>query len=67
MHPPPSLAIRGLKKVCLSFGSLCFGTVLAVGGPEQVAALDAIQEAGQLGCFALTERLAGVQSGLAVD
>lgn len=47
--------------------NLCFGTVLAVGGPEQIAALDAVQEAGQLGCFALTERLAGVQSGLVVE
>ena len=41
--------------------------MLAVGGPEQIAALDAVQEAGQLGCFALTERLAGVQSGLVVE
>ena len=47
--------------------NLCFGTVLAVGGPEQVAALDSAQEAGQLGCFALTEKLAGVQSGLIVE
>jgi hypothetical protein len=47
--------------------NLCFGTVLAVGGPEQVAALDAIQDAGELGCFALTEKLAGVQSGLVVE
>ena len=47
--------------------NLCFGTVLAVGGPEQIATLDAVQEAGQLGCFALTERLAGVQSGLVVE
>lgn len=47
--------------------NLCYGTVLAVGGPEQVAALDDFQEAGQLGCFALTEKLAGVQSGLVVE
>ena len=47
--------------------NLCFGTVLAVGGPDQIATLDAVQEAGQLGCFALTERLAGVQSGLVVE
>jgi acyl-CoA oxidase len=47
--------------------NLCFGTVLAVGGPEQIAALDAVQDAGQLGCFALTEKLAGVQSGLVVE
>lgn len=47
--------------------NLCFGTVLAVGGPEQIAALAASQAAGELGCFALTERLAGVQSGLLVE
>ena len=43
------------------------GTVLAVGGSEQVAALNDGIEHGELGCFALTERLAGVQSGLIVQ
>ena len=38
-----------------------------MGGEEHVASLDAMQEAGELGCFALTERLAGVQSGLVVE
>ena len=47
--------------------NLCFGTVLAVGGPEQIASLDTSQAAGELGCFALTEKLAGVQSGLLVQ
>jgi len=47
--------------------NLCFGTVLAVGGPEQVNAMREAQEAGLLGCFALTEKLAGVQSGLLVE
>jgi len=47
--------------------NLCFGTVLAVGGPEQVATLHEAQEQGLLGCFALTEKLAGVQSGLLVQ
>jgi len=47
--------------------NLCFGTVLAVGGDEQVEALTAVQESGALGCFALTERFAGVQSGLVVQ
>jgi len=47
--------------------NLCFGTVLAVGGPEQVAAITETEAAGELGCFALTERLAGVQSGLLVE
>jgi len=47
--------------------NLCFGTVLAVGSEAQIDSLDAIQEAGELGCFALTEKLAGVQSGLLVQ
>ena len=47
--------------------NLCMGTVLAVGGEEQVRALDASQAAGEIGCFALTEKLAGVQSGLLVQ
>lgn len=47
--------------------NLCFGTVLAVGGPEQVDSMARVQEGGLLGCFALTEKLAGVQSGLIVQ
>mmetsp|Transcript_24156 Transcript_24156/g.62225 ORF Transcript_24156/g.62225 Transcript_24156/m.62225 type:complete len:266 (-) Transcript_24156:44-841(-) len=47
--------------------NLCFGTVVAVGGDAQIAALDDAQARGQLGCFALTDRLAGVQSGLVVQ
>jgi hypothetical protein len=47
--------------------NLFAGTVLAVGGPEQVASLDDMQDAGTLGCFGLTEQLAGVQSGLVVE
>jgi len=47
--------------------NLCFGTVLAVGGPEQIEEMVVSQENGQLGCFALTEKLAGVQSGLIVE
>ena len=43
------------------------GTVLAVGGDDQVAALNDGLEHGELGCFALTEKLAGVQSGLLVQ
>lgn len=46
--------------------NLCFGTVLAVGGPEQVAEMETVEANGLLGCFALTEKLAGVQSGLLV-
>jgi len=47
--------------------NLCYGTVLAVGNEQQVAALDDVEAAGKLGCFALTEKLAGVQSGLVVE
>jgi acyl-CoA oxidase len=47
--------------------NLCAGTVLALGTPQQVAALDDMQHKGELGCFALTEKLAGVSSGLVVN
>lgn len=47
--------------------NLFAGTVVALGGPAHLKQLDAIQDAGQLGCFGLTERLAGVNSGLVVD
>jgi len=47
--------------------NLCFGTVVAVGSDEQVALLDDIQKRGLLGCFALTEKLAGVNSGMVVQ
>lgn len=43
--------------------NLFAGSVVALGGPEQLAALEEIQSKGQLGCFGLTEKLAGVQSG----
>ena len=38
-------------------------TLLQLG---EVASLDAVQQAGQLGCFGLTEKLAGVNSGMVV-
>lgn len=47
--------------------NLCFGTVLAVGSDEQIALLDGYQKRGLLGCFALTEKLAGVNSGMVVQ
>jgi acyl-CoA oxidase len=47
--------------------NLFAGTVLAVGGEEHLQMLEEIQESGELGCFALTEQLAGVNSGLVVD
>eukprot|EP00457_Paulinella_chromatophora_P005942 gb/GEZN01005960.1/.p1 GENE.gb/GEZN01005960.1/~~gb/GEZN01005960.1/.p1 ORF type:complete len:491 (+),score=75.29 gb/GEZN01005960.1/:48-1475(+) len=47
--------------------NLCYGTVLAVGDKEQVASLPRLQKEGRLGCFGLTERFAGVNSGLVVE
>lgn len=47
--------------------NLCFGSVLAVGSDEQVAQVDDMQKQGLLGCFALTEKLAGVNSGMIVQ
>ena len=47
--------------------NLFAGTILAVGTDEQVARLADYQRDGLLGCFALTEKLAGVQSGLVVQ
>jgi len=41
--------------------------VLAVGSPEQVESMETVEANGLLGCFALTEKLAGVQSGLVVQ
>jgi acyl-CoA oxidase len=43
------------------------GSVLGLGGPEQVAQLEKTQESGKLGCFLLTEMQAGVLSGLIVE
>lgn len=47
--------------------NLCFGSVIAVGSDEQIAKLDDTQKQGLLGCFALTEKLAGVNSGMIVQ
>jgi len=47
--------------------NLFAGTVLAVGGEQQLADLEAMLPRGELGCFGLTEVLAGVQSGLVVN
>lgn len=47
--------------------NLFAGTIIGLGGPQQLADLDRMQENGRLGCFALTERLAGVNSGLVVN
>eukprot|EP01079_Euglenida_sp_SAG-EU17-18_P011918 gene11918-329_t len=47
--------------------NLFAGTILACGTPTQVEELAVYQEQGLLGCFSLTEALAGVQSGLVVQ
>ena len=46
--------------------NLFAGTVLELGGPAHLRQLRQMQKEGTLGCFALTERLAGVNSGLVV-
>jgi len=47
--------------------NLFAGSILGLGGPEQVALLDQFQKRGELGCFALTEVGAGVLSGFIVE
>jgi len=47
--------------------NLFAGSILGLGGEEQVARLEQMQEEATLGCFALTERGAGVSSGLVVN
>ena len=47
--------------------NLFAGTILGCAGTEQLPLLDEMQARGQLGCFALTEKFAGVNSGLVVN
>jgi|EP00927_Polykrikos_kofoidii_P014649 alkylation response protein AidB-like acyl-CoA dehydrogenase len=47
--------------------NLFAGTVLAVGNPSQVQQLNDVQRAGELGAFGLTEKFAGVSSGMVVE
>jgi acyl-CoA oxidase len=47
--------------------NLFAGSIVGLAGPEQLRMLDSIQANGQLGCFLLTERQAGVLSGLIVE
>mmetsp|Transcript_51922 Transcript_51922/g.116448 ORF Transcript_51922/g.116448 Transcript_51922/m.116448 type:complete len:464 (+) Transcript_51922:76-1467(+) len=47
--------------------NLFAGTVIALGNSRQVSALKEMQAQGKLGCFCLTEKLAGVNSGLVVN
>jgi alkylation response protein AidB-like acyl-CoA dehydrogenase len=58
----PGFGIRFTVQV-----NLFSGTIIALGNAEQVASLSKIQAEGRLGCFCLTERLAGVNSGLVVQ
>ncbi len=47
--------------------NLCAGTVVALASKSQRVRLKEMQAKGKLGCFCLTERLAGVNSGLVVN
>jgi acyl-CoA oxidase len=47
--------------------NLFAGSILGLGGPEQIDMLADFQREGQLGCFLLTEAQAGVLSGLIVE
>ncbi|CAJ1368013.1 unnamed protein product [Effrenium voratum] len=47
--------------------NLFAGTIIALGNTKQVASLQEMQAQGTLGCFCLTEKLAGVNSGLVVN
>lgn len=47
--------------------NLFAGTVVAIGSDAQVSQLWQYQKQGLLGCFALTEKFAGVNSGMFVD
>lgn len=58
----PGFGIRFTVQV-----NLFAGTILGLGNEKQVAMLETFQQHGRLGCFCLTERLAGVNSGLVVN
>lgn len=47
--------------------NLFAGSILGLGSPEQVKMLDDFQDRGVLGAFLLTEKFAGVNSGLVVN
>lgn len=47
--------------------NLCYGTVVASGSDAQLKDLVRVAKEGTLGCFCLTERFAGVNSGLVVQ
>jgi acyl-CoA oxidase len=47
--------------------NLFAGTVVALGSREHFEVLERASEKGEIGCFALTEKYAGVNSGLVVE
>lgn len=47
--------------------NLFAGTVVSLGSNRQIEQLSKLQKQGSLGCFGLTERFAGVNSGLIVE
>ncbi|CAE7559238.1 POX5 [Symbiodinium microadriaticum] len=47
--------------------NLCIGTILGLGNDDQIQEMEEMQELGHLGCFSLTERFAGVNSGFIVQ
>eukprot|EP00122_Pirum_gemmata_P008693 Pgem_evm1s8019 len=47
--------------------NLFAGSIIGLAGPEQLSMVDEIQSSGRLGCFLLTEKKAGVLSGLIVE
>mmetsp|Transcript_3684 Transcript_3684/g.3834 ORF Transcript_3684/g.3834 Transcript_3684/m.3834 type:complete len:477 (-) Transcript_3684:40-1470(-) len=47
--------------------NLCIGTINGLGSEEQIHEANQWQESGKLGCFGLTEKFAGVNSGLVVN
>jgi len=47
--------------------NLFAGTILAAGNDDQIAQLADMQTKAQLGCFGLTEKFAGVSSGMVVE
>jgi len=55
-----------LIRFTVQYNLFC-GTIVALGTEEQVESLNAMQAAGKLGCFGLTEKFAGVNSGLVVQ
>eukprot|EP00759_Apiculatamorpha_spiralis_P040899 PhF_6_TR39665/c1_g1_i9/m.58888/K00232/E1.3.3.6, ACOX1, ACOX3; acyl-CoA oxidase len=47
--------------------NLCVGTVVGLGNTQQLQELEQWQNSGLLGCFSLTEKFAGVNSGMIVN